>query len=85
MSGANTPTESERQSLLMIRELINSKLGMTSDGILVEKSIIADEGEDVPNVNTPPSSVVLKAENNDSVPDEPSRISQEDDDHEMLL
>lgn len=68
--------------LLMVRELINNKLGMTG----VDSAEIADDADE-PNVNTPPSSVVLKAEsNNVATPDEPSGTSQqEDDDAEMLI
>ena len=78
-SAANAPSEAERQSLLMIRELINSKLGMMGGGS-------ADKVDpDEPNVNTPPSSVVLKSEINASVPDESSRPLEEVDDEDMLL
>jgi hypothetical protein len=69
--------------LLMVRELIDNKLGMTGSDS-TEKA----DGADEPNVNTPPSSVVLKAEsNNVATPAEPSGTSQqeEEDDAEMLI
>jgi len=66
--------------LLMVRELINKKLGMTGDS--AQKS---DDGDE-PNVNTPPSSIVLKPENiNVSVPDDLRTSSQQGDDSEILI
>lgn len=66
-TSAANPSESERQSLLMIRELINSKLGMSGDqdsGVENAGKDVEQDGVDV-NVNTPPSSIVLKAEESD--------------------